>query len=50
MPEYKFQVEFLEEAACFLETLDEKSRAKIIYNIWKARSCNDNELFKKIQG
>ena len=50
MPEYKFQVEFLEEAVCFLETLDEKSRAKIIYNIWKSRSCNDKELFKKIQG
>jgi len=33
----KFKVEFLEEAAEFLDSLDEKVRDKIIYNITKAR-------------
>jgi phage-related protein len=49
MDEYKFRVEFLEEAKKFLDDLDEKARNKIIYNIWKARSSNDKELFKKLQ-
>jgi hypothetical protein len=29
----KFQVQFLEEAARFIENLDEKTRDKVIYNI-----------------
>jgi len=49
MNEHKFRVEFLEEANKFLESLDEKAREKIIYNIWKSRSTNDKELFKKLQ-
>lgn len=49
MDEYKFRVQFLEEAKVFLDGLDEKARDKIIYNIWKARSTNDKELFKKLQ-
>lgn len=49
MNEYKFRVQFLEEAKSFLDELDEKTRDKIIYNIWKARSTNDRELFKKLQ-
>lgn len=49
MNEHKFRVEFLEEARQFLESLDEKAREKILYNIWKARSTNDKELFKKLQ-
>lgn len=44
-----FRVEFLEEVKMFLDKLDEKSRQKIIYTIWKARSTNDKELFKKLQ-
>ena len=44
----KFNVRFLSDVTDFLDTLDEKSRAKIIYNIYKARVVNDNELFKKI--
>lgn len=47
--EPKFKVKFLEDAKHFLDELDEKARAKIIYNIWKARSTNDKELFKKLQ-
>ena len=46
----KFQVQFLEEAASFLDDLDEKSRDKIIYNIHKAKSSNDKDLFRKLQG
>ena len=45
----KFQVQFLEEAVEFLESLDEKARDKVIYNIQKARFSNDKELFKKLQ-
>lgn len=44
----KFNVDFLEEAAIFLETLDDKVKEKIIYNIYKARYTNDLELFKKL--
>jgi phage-related protein len=46
----KFQVQFLEEVANFLDNLDEKSREKIYYNIQKARFSNDKELFKKLKG
>jgi len=46
----KFRVEFLEDAKQFLDDLDEKARAKIVYNIWKARITSDKELFKKLQG
>ena len=45
----KFQVRFLEEAARFLDSLDEKARDKVIYNIQKARFSNDKELFKKLK-
>ena len=47
--DYKFRVEFMEEAKEFLDDLDEKARDKIVYNIWKSRSVNDKELFKKLQ-
>jgi phage-related protein len=46
--EPKFEVEFLEEAMEFFESLDTKSRNKVIYNINKSRTTNDNELFKKL--
>ena len=49
MDEYKFRVQFLEEAKDFLDGIDEKARDKIVYNIWRARSTNDKELFKKLQ-
>ena len=45
--EERFNVEFLDEAVNFLESLEEKAREKIIYNIYKARVTQDNELFKK---
>lgn len=46
----RFQVIFLEEAAQFLDNLDDKTRYKVIYNIVKAKSSTDKELFKKIKG
>lgn len=46
--EPKFKVEFLDEAVEFLESLDEKTRAKIYYNIKLSQYKNDNELFKKL--
>ena len=49
MEDYKFRVDFLDEAKEFLDGLDEKARDKIVYNIWKSRSVNDKELFKKLQ-
>lgn len=48
--DYKFKVEFLEPVLEFLESLDQKTKEKILYNIWKSRSVNDNELFKKLDG
>jgi phage-related protein len=44
----KFKVEFLAEAADFLDLLDEKARDKIIFNITKAQFSNNKELFKKL--
>lgn len=49
MNEFKFSVKFLEETKEFLDSIDEKAREKVIYNIWKARSTNDKELFRKLQ-
>ena len=46
----KFQVQFLEDAAEFLDNLNEKAREKIYYNIQKSRFSNDKELFKKLRG
>ena len=46
----KFKVLFLTEAREFLLELNEKSRAKIIFNIDKSKIKNDNELFKKLKG
>ena len=44
----KFKVEFLDEAAEFIESLDEKTKTKIFYNIKLSQYKNDNELFKKL--
>ena len=46
----KYAVIFLEWAKEFLDNLDEKTRKKVIYNIWKSRDVNDPELFKKLDG
>jgi phage-related protein len=46
----KFEVLFLEPAKVFLDDLDDKSREKVLFNIWKSRETNDPELFKKLSG
>lgn len=44
----KFDVIYMEAAMKFLESLPEKVRDKIAYNISKSRYFMDNELFKKL--
>jgi phage-related protein len=44
----KFEVFLLEEVWEFLDTLDEKAKEKIFYNIDKSKYVNDSELFKKL--
>ncbi|MEN8227748.1 MAG: type II toxin-antitoxin system RelE/ParE family toxin [Bacteroidota bacterium] len=33
-----------------MDILDDKSREKILFNIWKSRETSDPELFKKLTG
>lgn len=44
-----FDIIFLAEALDFLESLDSKHSEKILYNIRKAQTGHDPELFKKLQ-
>ena len=44
----KFEVEFLKEVFDFLDSLDEKARKKILFNIDRATVKTDNTLFKKL--
>ena len=44
-----FETLFLEEVDKFLSKLDDKSVAKILYNIDIAEQTNDSKLFKKLQ-
>jgi phage-related protein len=44
-----FNVKFLEDAKLFLDSLDDKPRDKIVYNIWKSKSIKDDELLKKLE-
>jgi phage-related protein len=46
----KYAIIFLELAEEFLDSLDDKTRRKVFYNIWKSREVNDPELFKKLDG
>ena len=43
-----FEIIFLKEAFEYLQSLDLKHSNKILYNIRKAQSKNDPELFKKL--
>lgn len=45
----KFEIILLEEVWKFFDTLDEKVKDKIIYNIDKSKYVNDPELFKKLE-
>lgn len=44
----KFDVILLGEVWDLLDTIDEKSKDKILYNIDKAKYVNDPEIFKKL--
>ncbi len=44
----RFEVELLPEAVEFLESVDDKTREKVYYNIKKSQFINDNELLKKV--
>lgn len=43
-----FETIFLEEADEFMQTLDKKSRQKVMFNVRVAEQTNDPELFKKL--
>ena len=43
-----FDIVFLEEAAQFLDNLDNNHREKVYYNIRRAQVKRDPELFKKL--
>ena len=43
-----FDIIFLEDAFAFLSELDRKHYGKILYNIRKAQTGHDPELFKKL--
>jgi phage-related protein len=45
----KFKVVFTEEAAGFLDSLSDKARNKVYFNIDKATFINDPEVFKKLE-
>ena len=45
----RFEVIFLIEAISFIDSLDEKKRKKIFYNIDKARLLNNPNLFEKLE-
>lgn len=44
----KFNIDFLNDAIDFMNSLDSKARIKIYYNLKKSQIINDPELFKKI--
>ncbi len=45
-----FDILFLEQAANFLDEIENKARTKILFNLKKAQLKNDPELFKKLKG
>jgi phage-related protein len=46
--EEKFNIDFLDEAIDFMNSLDIKAQRKIYYNLKKSQVINDAELFKKL--
>ena len=44
----KFEVKFLEQAVEYIDSLEEKVRRKVFYNLDKARYVQDPKLFKKL--
>ncbi|MBC7425861.1 MAG: type II toxin-antitoxin system RelE/ParE family toxin [Bacteroidia bacterium] len=48
MKKLNFNIEFLPEAAEFINMTDVKAREKILYNMKKAQYMSNQELFKKL--
>ena len=46
----RFQVVYSDEALAFINSLPQKAKEKIDYNISKSMFITDNELFKKLEG
>ena len=46
----RFQVVYSDEALAFINSLPQKAKEKIAYNISKSMFITDNELFKKLEG
>ncbi|RHU26133.1 type II toxin-antitoxin system RelE/ParE family toxin [Parabacteroides sp. TM07-1AC] len=46
----KFKIIYSDEAIDFLDSIDVKARAKIMYNVNKSKFVLDKELFKKLDG
>ena len=46
--EEKFNIEFLNNAIDFMNSLNSKARRKIYYNLKKSQIINDPELFKRL--
>lgn len=44
------KLNFLNQFQSFWKIQNQNLEKKILYNIWKSRSVNDNELFKKLEG
>lgn len=44
-----FEVILLEEAMEFIDSLDKKSKLKILYNLDRAKLTNNPKLFKKLE-
>jgi len=43
-----FEIQLLDEAFAYLKSLEKKHAEKILYNIRKAQTTHDPELFKKL--
>lgn len=46
----KFKIIYSDEAIDFLDSIDIKAKAKIMYNVNKSKFVLDKELFKKLDG
>lgn len=46
----RFNFIALQESRDFLQSMDKKTRKKVMYNIWKVKSINDKNLFEHLQG
>jgi phage-related protein len=44
----RFDILFLDDAWLFIQSLDEKIKAKVASNMEKAKGINDPEIFKKL--